>query len=296
MQCRDSIQTQTQVNSAQPKAIPPKPLIPPPSLPQPEAWPDYFCLSSNGPAAELHSGALGLYKLSSDMCVSYGWPVYKQMEDVRPHPYRLYLWRNSSSTWSVSSEVGGGGTTYLTLTTKNTHFRNGVEIHDAKFTVRPLDQPPPACTISLTCSSPPEDMKHPDLLGEYEATEQYTLGRRVYKHRLTNYYLRVYDGDGDGKWVVQSEVGGEEEYPLDIIYLDDIRYYLCSSDAPTICPAEPRGPGQDFKDVTLYESYPYPYWSYLPTEYQGHMRDFGGLMVKCLTHNKIVINQKNASV
>ena len=221
---------------------------PPPSS---EAWPPYLSLTSTGGAADYQSGALGLYQLSPDS-THEDKPVYKQMDDF---DNTRYLWSNSN-TWTVSTDVGGG-TAWLRAKTRSVHpttpswqcreYAGGIYYDDATLTVTGMTQPPPACSLLLSCSYPlPRDMKRPEVLGQYEDTGEYSLGRRVFRHTSRELYLAVgfqsvsLYSYGYGDWVVSSEA-------------DVGDMYLRSGSAPSHCPAHTRAANNNHWGVKCWE-------------------------------------------
>ena len=200
-----------------------------------EAWSPFLHLTSTGGAADHQSQALGLYQLSPDSSHG-GKPVYKQMHDFNN---TRYLWSNSN-IWTVSTKVGGGDTWLVAMTTSvhpttpSWQYRKyGDTYHDdATLTVTGMTQPPPACSVLLSCSYPlPGDMKGPQVVGQYEATGEYSWGRRVFRHTSQDLYLAMgYSYRGwhryghGGCWMVRSRV-------------DEGDGYLHSGSAPSYCPA-----------------------------------------------------------
>ena len=125
-----------------------------------------------------------------------------------------------------------------------------------------MSQPPPACSILLSCSTPlPRNMERPRVLGQYEATGQYHLGRRVYRHTSQELYLAVrclVGWYGYRGWAVRSELSGGDAY-------------LRSGIAPTMCPADQRVTRNDW------------HWGYRNNK-RDKWSDLPELVVKCSTH------------
>ena len=247
---------------------------PPPSSSSEDVWPPYLYISSTGGAADHYcSIALGLYQLLPGI-THEDKPVYRQLNDVDTS--NSYLWCNSASKWRVTDELGSGST-YLRAKTSSAcptapswQYRHSVNrqyavngySEDSYLTVTGMSQPPPACSILLSCSSPlPRNMERPRVLGQYEATGQYHLGRRVYRHTSQELYLAVrclVGWYGYRGWAVRSELSGGDAY-------------LRSGIAPTMCPADQRVTRNDW------------HWGYRNNK-RDKWSDLPELVVKCSTH------------
>ena len=164
----------------------------PPSAPLvDEPTPRYLLLTSTGGAAERWSSKLGLYTLDT-VCPGPGvQAVYTQVEDVQPgHQHQL---RCDAGVWGVTSSADTSYP-YLRTKTRDTSATSsptnsqrwqywvdyGVYRDDALLTAVALTQPPPACSLTLGCVSPPRDLAHPGLVGEYSRALLSTLGPHVF--------------------------------------------------------------------------------------------------------------------
>ena len=222
--------------------------------------------------------ALGLYQLLPGI-THEDKPVYRQLNDVDTS--NSYLWCNSASKWRVTDELGSGST-YLRAKTSSAcptapswQYRHSVNrqyavngySEDSYLTVTGMSQPPPACSLLLSCSTPlPRNMEGPRVLGQYEATGQYHLGCLVYRHTSQELYLAVYwPGYGDWCWMVSSEAAGGD-------------LYLRSGSAPSHCPAHTRAATNHRTGVKC--------WKYRKTGVVwSQWSDLPGLVVTCSTHD-----------
>ena len=194
--------------------------MPPPSAPLvEESPPRYLLLSSTGGAAERWSSKLGLYTLDT-RCP--GPRVYTQAEDVQPgHQHQL---RCEAGVWGVTSSADTSYP-YLRTKTRDTSATSsptnsqgwqywvdyGVYRDDALLTAVALTQPPPACSLTLGCVSPPRDLAHPEVVGEYRDTGQHHLGRSLLSHahhHALHLLVDTYWG-----WVVETQPGSGDHIP-----------------------------------------------------------------------------------
>ena len=129
----------------------------------------------------------------------------------------------------------------------------GVYRDDALLTAVALTQPPPACSLTLGCVSPPQDLAHLGVVGEYRDTGQHHLGRSLLSHahhHVLHLLVDTYWG-----WVVETEPGSGD-------------HCLRSLTAPTLCPAK-AGRG----------------WRYRNKD--GKYVKFPALVARCSTHSFI---------
>ena len=103
---------------------------------------------------------------------------------------------------------------------------------DVTLTVAAMIRLPPACSVSISCTSPVGDEKLLQVMGEYEATDQYQHGRVVYKNVDRELFLSVRLKYGCGYWVVDWGWGS----PI-----------LHSQTAPSLCPADPQAAGMRWR-------------------------------------------------
>jgi len=195
----------------------------------PETWPHrndtlvpYLCITSTGPTADRHSEVLGLYALVPGTRHG-GKPVYQQMDgDIYSDRYKV-RYDSDNQVWTVveySRRILMAKTTTSNPTTAA--WKVGHQ-DDVTLTVAAMTRLPPACSVSISCTSSIGDERLLQVNGEYAATDQYRNGRVVYKNVDRELYLFVrFNG-----WVVD---GGS---PI-----------LHSQAAPSLCPAAARADPQ----------------------------------------------------
>ena len=123
---------------------------------------------------------LGLFKLCPDTSHERK-AVYKQM-NLEGTLDALYIFCKNS-TWKVS-DIMGSSNAYFWNTTASptTSAWDDGSGHVTTVRVRALAKLPPACAITLSCPRVTEDMTCPEVMGDYVATSQYSLGRLIFKH------------------------------------------------------------------------------------------------------------------
>ena len=195
----------------------------------PKTWPNrndtlvpYLNITSTGPTADGHSEVLGLYALVPGTRHG-GKPVYQQMDgDIYSDRYKV-RYDSDNQVWTVveySRRILMAKTTTSNPTTAA--WKVGHQ-DDVTLTVAAMTRLPPACSVSISCTSSIGDERLLQVNGEYAATDQYRNGRVVYKNVDRELYLFVrFNG-----WVVD---GGS---PI-----------LHSQAAPSLCPAAARADPQ----------------------------------------------------
>ena len=230
----------------------------------------YLNISSTGPTADCYSEVLGLYALVPGTRHG-GKPVYQQMGGG----YKV-LYSKKKKVWTVVDVDADEKILTAKTTTSNptTAAWKVGDQDDVTLTVAAMTRLPPACSVSISFTSPDasasanllhrllswigftspdpvrDDPVRDELLlqvmGEYAATDQYQYGRVVYKKVDRELYLSV-RLNNCGCWVVDWGEGCDSFSPI-----------LQSQTAPSLCPADPQAA---------------KWW------YKGH-----SIVVKCLIH------------
>ena len=174
--------------------------------------PPYLEITTEDRTNYSDTSTLGLYKLCPKTCNERK-AVYEQMNVEGITTNYIYC---ENSTWKASSIVGNKKYYFLTAKTATASPTASIWEYsydgddgignDDMVLVTALSQLPPACAITLSCPSVPEDMTCPEVMGDYVATSQYSWGRLIFKHVDRELVLAV---NSNCYWVVRSVVDGD---------------------------------------------------------------------------------------
>ena len=144
----------------------------------------------------------------------------------------LYYYKKTSQ-YHVSDELGDDAC-FLKCTDTSGHIvainwqyaAGGSKLQDdTGMTVAGVDHMDSCRSVTIQLSGDVAKC-HSDVAGEYVATDEFSVGRHIYKHRHSNYYLHTIPGKVN--WFVSSEVGG------------GTGYIFSPASAGSLCPADQR--------------------------------------------------------
>ena len=143
----------------------------------------------------------------------------------------LYYYKETSQ-YQVGSTLAGGVYGLLCTDTSGHIVSNnwqyadgkGGWLNDVAMTIVGVDKMDSCGVVTIQLSGDVAKCNS-DVAGEYVATDKFSAGRYIYKHKYRNYFLHI--TPGTTTWVVRSEVGGGT-------------VYIFSPAAGSLCPADVR--------------------------------------------------------